>query len=153
LHLDVYRWETDSYPGFHPQGPQGLIDPTLKIEDCDLLIGIFWRRFGTPVSDAKSGTEHEFRLAYEAWKKNQKPQIMVYFSQQSYVPKSKKETDQWGLVLQFKEEFPSEGLWWEYKNETEFAGFVRNHLTAYLNQQFPSGTPPHIDKPTPVPAQ
>ena len=25
LHLDVYRWETDSYPGFHPEGPQGLI--------------------------------------------------------------------------------------------------------------------------------
>ena len=31
LHLDVYRWETDSHPGFHPEGPQGLIDRILKI--------------------------------------------------------------------------------------------------------------------------
>lgn len=145
LHLDVYRWETDSYPGFHPQGPQGLIDPTLKIEQCDILIGIFWRRFGTPVSDAKSGTEHEFRLAYKAWKKNHKPQIMVYFSQKPYVPKSKDETDQWGLVLQFKKEFPREGLWWEYKSK-EFEQLTRNHLTSFLSQQFP------LDKPSPTPA-
>jgi len=142
LRLEVYRWETDSYPGVHPEGPQGLIDPILKIEDCDILIGIFWRRFGTPVSNAKSGTEHEFRIAYEAWKKNKKPQIMVYFSQKPCTPKSKEETDQWGLVLQFKKEFPREGLWWDYKNKGEFEEFTRNHLANFLSTQFP------IDQPT-----
>ena len=35
LHLEVYRWETDAYPGFHAEGPQGLIDPILRIEDSD----------------------------------------------------------------------------------------------------------------------
>jgi tetratricopeptide (TPR) repeat protein len=140
LHLDVYRWETDSHPGFHPEGPQGLIDPQLKIETCDLLIGIFWRRFGTPVSDAKSGTEHEFRIAYEAWTKNHKPQIMVYFSQKPYAPKSKEETDQWGLVLQFKKDFPKQGLWWDYKSKSEFESFLRNHLTQFLQAQSPIKT-------------
>src|SRR5215510_8771826 len=53
--------EADAYPGFHLEGPQGLIDPILRIETCDILIGIFWKRFGTPVIDAQSGTEHEFR--------------------------------------------------------------------------------------------
>ncbi|MFZ1009438.1 MAG: tetratricopeptide repeat protein [Candidatus Sulfotelmatobacter sp.] len=137
LTLEVHRWETDSHPGFHPQGPQGLIDPILKIEDCDLLIGIFWRRFGTPVSDAKSGTEHEFRIAYQAWERNHRPQIMVYFSQKPYAPKSKEETDQWGLVLQFKKDFPKEGLWWEYKNKSEFERVIRNHLTQFLQAQSP----------------
>jgi tetratricopeptide (TPR) repeat protein len=140
LTLEVHRWETDSHPGFHPEGPQGLIDPILKIEDCDLLIGIFWRRFGTPVSDAKSGTEHEFRIAYKAWKKKHKPQIMVYFSQKAYAPKSKEETDQWGLVLQFKKDFPKEGLWWDYKNKPEFETFLRNHLTQFLQEQSPIET-------------
>jgi tetratricopeptide (TPR) repeat protein len=137
LHLEVHRWETDSYPGFHLEGPQGLIDPILKIEDCDILMGIFWRRFGTPVTDAKSGTEHEFRLAYEAWKKNRKPQIMVYFSQKPYTPQSRDDTDQWGLVLQFKKEFPREGLWWDYKKRGEFEERTRNHLTNFLSTQFP----------------
>jgi hypothetical protein len=63
LRLELARWETDAYPGFHPPGPQGLIDALLRIEDCDILIGLFWKRFGTPMPDANSGTEHEFRRA------------------------------------------------------------------------------------------
>ena len=74
------RWETDAYPGFHPQGPQGLIDPILRIEDCDVLLGIFWKRFGTPTTEAGSGTEHEFLRAYAAWQQHGRPQIMVYFN-------------------------------------------------------------------------
>ena len=73
LRLELARWETDAYPGFHPEGPQGLIDAILRIEDCDILIGIFWKRFGTPVQDANSGTEHEFRRAYEAWQQHAPP--------------------------------------------------------------------------------
>jgi Domain of unknown function (DUF4062) len=80
LRLELVRWETDAYPGFHPEGLQGLIDPVLRIADCDLLIGIFWKRFGTPVHDAQSGTEHEFLTAYHAWQQHRKPQIMVYLT-------------------------------------------------------------------------
>jgi hypothetical protein len=41
LSLQAVRWETDTYPGFHADGPQALIDSLLNIEDCDILIGIF----------------------------------------------------------------------------------------------------------------
>jgi hypothetical protein len=58
VRLDIIRWETDAHPGFHPSGPQGLIDPILRIEDSDLLVGIFWKRFGTQTGEALSGTEH-----------------------------------------------------------------------------------------------
>ena len=84
LHLVLSRWETDTHPGFHLEGPQGLIDPILKITNCDLLIGIFWKRFGTPTADGKTGAEHEISVAYEAWKKTGKPQIFIYFNQSSY---------------------------------------------------------------------
>jgi hypothetical protein len=114
LHLELYRWETDAFPGFHPEGPQGLIDPVLRIEDSDLLIGIFWRRFGTPTKSAGSGAEHEFLTAYEAWKKVGRPQIMMYFKAAPYSPKTREETEQWGKVLDFKANFPKEGLWWPF---------------------------------------
>jgi|ERR1035441_7671357 hypothetical protein len=55
LRIEVIRWQTDTYPGFHPEGPQGLIDPILKIEDCDVLVGIFWKRFGSPRSAVTTG--------------------------------------------------------------------------------------------------
>lgn len=77
VRLEVYRWETDAYPAFHPQGPQGQIDSCFRIEDCDLLIGIFWKRFGTPVLDANSGTEHEIQVATETWKHRSHLQITL----------------------------------------------------------------------------
>ena len=132
LYLELSRWETDAHPGFHPEGPQGLIDPILKIGDCDLLIGIFWKRFGTPTADGKTGTEHEFTLAHEAWKEKGTPQIFVYFNEKAYTPKSKAETEQWGQVLEFKEKFPKEGLWWPYKGKAQFEKLVRNHLMNYI---------------------
>lgn len=112
VRLEVYRWETDWYPSFHPLGPQGQVDKALEIDNCDLLVGIFWKWFGTPVSDAGSGTEHEILQAYNGWKQKGHPQIMFYFSEKPYAPSSKSETDQWGRVLEFKKNFPREGLWW-----------------------------------------
>jgi hypothetical protein len=134
--LELSRWETDTYPGFHPEGPQGLIDPILDIANCDILIGIFWKRFGTPVTDAQSGTEHEFQCAYESWKKRGSPQIMFYFCKKAYTPQSVEETQQQGKVLEFKKKFPQEGLSWNYKNKGEFEKLIRNHLTQLIRQNW-----------------
>jgi formylglycine-generating enzyme required for sulfatase activity len=123
------------HPGFHPEGPQGLIDDILQIGDCDILIGIFWKRFGTPVPDAASGTEHEFRQAYDAWKQTGRPQIMMYFNQRAYTPKTREETDQWGQVLEFQRNFPKEGLWWRYKGKAHFERLLRTHLIQVLRSQ------------------
>ena len=47
--LQMYSWETNSYPGFYVEGPQGLIDEVLRIEEADIFVGIFWKRFGTTI--------------------------------------------------------------------------------------------------------
>ena len=79
--LQVLHWKTDSRPGAHILGPQGRIDEDLDIDDCDVLIGVFWRRFGTPVHDAESGTEHEIRRAKRLWEERRRPEVMLYFNQ------------------------------------------------------------------------
>jgi len=138
LTIELSRWETDNYPGFHREGPQGLIDPILNIEDCDVLIGIFWKRFGTPTKDAQSGTEHEILRAYEAWKQNDSPQIMVYFNEKAYAPPtSTEEIDQWRKVFEFKQRFPKEGLWCAYKSKPQFEKLTRNHLTQLIRHRYP----------------
>jgi hypothetical protein len=113
-----------------------MIDNILRIEDCDVLIGIFWKRFGTPVNDAKSGTEHEFLLAYNAWSSNRRPQLMIYFNQKSYMPKTKDELEQLQQVINFRENLSSEGLWWTYKSTSEFEKLIRNHLTQFILKEF-----------------
>ncbi|MGC1932272.1 MAG: hypothetical protein WA667_25145 [Candidatus Nitrosopolaris sp.] len=136
LTLKALRWETNTYPGFHVDGPQGLVDSILNIEDCDIFIGILWKRFGTPIKeDGETGTVHEFYKAYEAWKKNKKPQIMLYFNQKEYCLKTSAEAEQLLALLKFKESLPKEGLYREYFGLPEFEK-VFDHLSLYLQHKF-----------------
>jgi hypothetical protein len=132
VHLQVVRWEKDAFPSFHPAGPQGAIDPVLDVSNCDVFIGIFWKRFGTPTADAMSGTEHEFAEAYEAWRIRGRPQIMLYFNQKPYTPTTAEEIEQWRLVLDFQRRLPSEGLWWKYRGVRDFERLLRGHIAQAL---------------------
>jgi hypothetical protein len=133
LTLKALRSETDTYPGFHIHGPQGLVDSILNIQYCDIFIGILWKRFGTPIKEnGETGTEHEFYEAYEAWKENQRPHIMLYFNQKEYSHKTPAELEQHKAVLNFKENLPKEGLYWEYNGLEEFKDLVFGHLSLYL---------------------
>ncbi|MBL8188363.1 MAG: hypothetical protein JNK38_10170 [Acidobacteria bacterium] len=152
LRLELARWETDSYPGFHPEGPQGLIDDILRIEDCDLLIGIFWKRFGSPTMGANSGTEHEIQTAINGWNQNRRPQVAVYFNVKPYSPDSPEELRQWGQVLEFKSKFPKEGMWWEYSGKNQFEKLVRSHLEKFVfTYHVPSNRPTPESDPTAPP--
>jgi hypothetical protein len=132
--LELYHWKTDAYPGWHPEGPQGLIDPILQIDNSDILIGIFWKRIGTVTQDGTTGTEHEVLKAFEASKQNGRPRLMIYFSETPYFPKSKEETEQQSKVLDFKDKLSREQvLSWPYKGKTEFERQLRGHLFDYLN--------------------
>jgi hypothetical protein len=109
-----------------------LIDPLLEIQNCDILIGIFWRRFGTISADRKSGTVHEFEVAYQSWQRTRIPQIMVYFKRKEYDYKTTEELEQRRQVLDFMTNFPQEGLWWSYAKTSEFEKLVAAHLRNYL---------------------
>ena len=133
--LELRTWEEDARPGFNAGGPQAVIDPALAISECGLLTGIFWRRFGTLGSDGKTGTEHEFELAVSAWKQNQRPEIMIYFNEKPYYPKTSNEIAQSNQVFQFRERFPQEGLWWCYKGKAQFAQLVSEHLRRWVHER------------------
>ncbi|MBL8290569.1 MAG: hypothetical protein JNN08_01965, partial [Bryobacterales bacterium] len=45
----VLGWKTDVRPRVHERGPQGPIDEDLPIGQCDIVVGILWKRFGTPI--------------------------------------------------------------------------------------------------------
>jgi hypothetical protein len=130
--LTLSRWETDVHPALHADGPQGVIDSILKIEDCDILIGIFWKRFGQPYRDAGSNTEHEIQRAHESWKRNRKPEVMLFFNQKCYTPKSSAETHEWGKVLDFKSKFSTLGIYRHYEGETDFANRARSALLSFI---------------------
>lgn len=125
--LRVVRWEIDVLPGFDAGGPQARVDAYLGIADADIVIGIFWKRFGTAMPNGEFCTEHEIRTAYQAWKNSGKPQIIVYFSQRSYTP-TVGDIEQVAHVLKFKDELYKLGVVVNYSGTDEFERRVREHL-------------------------
>jgi hypothetical protein len=150
--VELYRWETDAYPGLHKHGPQGLIDSRLKIEDSDVLIAVFWTRFGTPVGTSGSGTEHEIRRALDARKRKGSPQVMLYFRKSYYEPVSPADKDQFRMLQEFKAELqateaPAERpLIWEYEGDSsvlvrEVQSALRKFVLERLRATKDVGTP------------
>jgi len=137
-YLRLYRWETDVYPRFHAEGPQAAIDAALRIEESDIIIGVFWARFGTPVKDANSGTEHELRIAYEAWRRSGKrPLIMLYFNTRASAPKTVEAAEQLKQVLEFKKTIAREAIYSHYKGLDDFKRTVTKDLTHIVRQLSP----------------
>jgi hypothetical protein len=67
------RWETHTAPEYGVR-PQEVINRAI-VDNCDLLVGVFWTRIGTPTGAADSGTLEEIDRVAKAGK-----QVMLYFS-------------------------------------------------------------------------
>lgn len=126
--LELVRWETHCTPAMGR--PQDVVNA--QIGTYDIFVGLMWKRFGSPTGQAESGTEEEFRIAYDAWQKEQSLSILFYFCQQPFMPCSLEELEQCRRVLVFHHELSQKGLVWKYSEHDAFADAIRPHLTQLL---------------------
>jgi len=132
--LQPLGWETDVAP--NAGRPQALINPLVR--ECDLFIGILWRRFGMPSGEAESGTLEEFNLARERFVKEGAPHIMLYF-REVHPDFLNDPGPQLQKILDFKKQI-DEGhlaLYANYRDEEHFATLLRKHLTEWLLKLIP----------------
>ena len=71
--LQPVMWEPHSSPAMGDRA-QAIINKQI-LRDADLLVGIFWSRFGTPTGEAASGTVEEIGEHLKAGRR-----AMLYFS-------------------------------------------------------------------------
>jgi hypothetical protein len=45
VRFDVVEWKTHARPRVHEKGAQGPIDEDMPVEQCDIVVGILWKRF------------------------------------------------------------------------------------------------------------
>jgi hypothetical protein len=106
------RWETHTAPEYGTR-PQEVINRAI-VDDCDLLVGIFWTRLGSPTGAADSGTLEEIERVGKAGKP-----IMLYFSKVEIDP-DKIEIGQIEKLKEFKEKTYPKGLVENYRKVIEF---------------------------------
>lgn len=122
--LTPIGWDTHSAPELGKR-PQELIN-TRILEDCDLLIGVFWTRIGTPTGGSISGTVEEIK---EHMAKG-KP-AMVYFCDKPATPMTL-DTDQYEKLKTFRKECQGLGLIESFDHPDEF----RRKLAKQLQIEF-----------------
>ena len=129
--LELVRWETHCRPAMGRA--QSVVNA--QIGSYDIFIGLMWKRFGKPTGHAQSGTEEEFRIAYEAWQRKELQELLFYFCQQPFMPHSDEELEQFRKVLAFRRELSEKGLIGEYDGHDAFADTIRPHLTRLLHDR------------------
>ncbi len=119
-------WETDTSleMGEHSQA---IINKQI-LKDCDLLVGVFWTRIGTPTSNYASGTVEEI----EEHIKTDKP-TMLYFSSAPVHP-DRLDATQYAALKAFKESCKSRGLFETHGNINEFKDKFYRQLQRKLNK-------------------
>lgn len=119
-------WETHSSPELG-SAPQELINERV-LEDCDLLIGIFWTRLGTPTGRAASGTVEEIQRHIKAGKP-----AMIYFCE---APAALQTVDQaqYNALVEFRSWCATQGLIEPFLNQTEFVTKFRRQLQIALQK-------------------
>jgi len=132
VEIELIRWETDAWPDVGKDA-QDVINK--EIGDYDILVGMMWKRFGTPTKNAKSGTEEEFERAYRYFKEYNRPKIMFYFRVAPFYTKDLKEFSQFQKVLRFRKKLEKLGVFfWEYNEPIDFERRIREHLIKQTNE-------------------
>ncbi|MBS1825491.1 MAG: SUMF1/EgtB/PvdO family nonheme iron enzyme [Acidobacteria bacterium] len=120
----VVGWRTDVRFRVDVKGPQGPIDVDVPVEKCDVVVGIFWKRFGP-------GTVDEVRRAVGA----KKPEVVLCFNKTPWSPENEDEGEHMMGILKFRKEIP--GLHLDYVGEQDFRDKIRGWFEKYLKAHFP----------------
>lgn len=129
IRVELLRWETNVAPHV-ADGPQPVVNE--QIESYDIFLGLLAKRFGTPTTVAGSGTEEEFRRAYETWRKHGAPWVVFYFNTKCEPPQGAEEHAQWERVKAFKAELSTKGIIGEYNGAELFMSTVLPQLLQIL---------------------
>jgi hypothetical protein len=121
-------WESHATPELGDR-PQAVINRQI-LQDCDLLVAMFWTRLGSPTGASASGTVEEIDEHVRAGKS-----AMIYFSSAPVRLDSVDET-QYTALRQFKEECRKRGLVEEYESLSEFREKLGRQLAQTVIRSF-----------------
>jgi hypothetical protein len=126
VRLELTSWKTHSYPAAGTR-PQALINRQFA-DSADLVIAVFFAKFGTPTGRAGSGTEEEINRAV----RKKKP-VMVYFCKKPGTNTSAETQRDQARIESYQRKFGRKAQYGTYAEPEEFRKTLRNHLALVMN--------------------
>jgi hypothetical protein len=118
------RWETHTRPQAAVR-PQGAINHQI-VDDCDILVGMFWTRLGTSAGIAPSGTAEEIDRVVSAGKP-----ALLYFSDRPVAP-STLDPEQLTALAAFKQSTLEQPLVGTFDSVADLQGRLGRDLMAQM---------------------
>jgi Domain of unknown function (DUF4062) len=125
--IQPVMWETHAAAGLGGD-PQSQISPL--IDDCDILIGIFWSRLGTKTPRAKSGTVEEISAFIE--KRGGKRALLFFCERAPDSAVEKLDVKQIKSVQSFARDMKAKGLCIAFKSVEDFGKKLQHQLHVTL---------------------
>lgn len=119
-------WETHASPEMGSP-PQSIINGQL-LSHCDLLVGVFWTKVGTPTERHPSGTVEEIEEHIRAGKP-----AMLYFSNRPVNPYSRGD-EQFNRLESFKKSCANRAFYKEFADNADFKSQFNRDLQLTINQ-------------------
>lgn len=125
-------WEISASPEMGDR-PQALINRQI-VDRCDILVGTFWTRLGTPTGVAVSGTVEEIEgfIARGA-------EALLYFSDQPAAP-GNLDPDQLKRLAEYKADLQRRGLLGAYETVLDLTHKVQRDLRRAVERLVNAGT-------------
>ena len=120
------RWEKYVHPETGVR-PQDAINRQI-VQDCDILVALFWTRLGKDTGVAASGTVEEIDQFVDAGK-----HAMLYFSNRPIDP-NKIDTDQHQKLKDFKKKTYDTALVGKFDSLEEFRTILLRDLTKLIHR-------------------
>lgn len=147
-------WEEDENPGFYRESPHILIEEIRRAHNPDIIIGVFWKRFGTAMLDSTLDIEKELESATRTWKQPDHPQVRLYFCDKTPSLANVEERTLRSYIIAFRGIVQPETFWWSYKKRSEFRTaphelreIVYQHLLKFIRRWKTNiiAPPPELD--------
>lgn len=120
------KWETHSSPTYGIR-PQEAINKQI-VDDCDMLIGFFWTKIGSPTGENISGTVEEIKRVSESGKP-----VLLYFSKRGKDP-STIDINQLNQLNDFKKNIYQSALVENFNSIVEFRDKVSRQIEMKIRE-------------------
>lgn len=122
--IRTIHWSKNAFPTMGAP-PQALLNRQI-VDGSDMVIGVFWTKFGTPTKDYGSGAEEEIERMIAQGKP-----VFLYFLDMPVSP-SKIDHAQYARVCEFKKRHKGDGIYFEITDTNQLAIKFCDHLALYF---------------------
>jgi hypothetical protein len=111
--------------------PQERINEEL-VRECDIFIGVIWKKWGTSTGEYSCGFEEEFNIVLERWRQTQIPEVWIYIKNVDEAALLEEEQGGYQKVKKYIEKIKNVGLYKPFNEKESLVADARNQLTKYL---------------------